>query len=65
MTVHSRDRPAHWILGVPPLPSGRDVEVIVELQERFPHKLGLVVSDDGVGHPKTVHYVTEESCDLR
>lgn len=42
-----------------------DVEVIAELQERFPCKLGSIVGDDGVGHPKMVDDVAEESGGLR
>jgi hypothetical protein len=45
-------------------PVDPDVEVITELQERFSRKLGLVIDDDGDGHPKPIDDVAEESIDI-
>jgi hypothetical protein len=45
-------------------PVDPDVEVITELQEQFSRKLGLVIGDDGDGHPEPIDDVAEESNDI-
>jgi hypothetical protein len=41
------------------------VEVIVELKEQFPSKLGPVVDNDGVRYPEAVDVVAEENSGFR